>query len=145
VHVMAADSTRWVWDMKDVNSQQLIIDSSKQEQPASRPWLSPNGIHTVVPRQKHIVVWNMATNRAVTPSLRHEGPIKFAAFDREGCRLATTGPGLPVRVFDFGGALPTFPGREFTTLPRDRKGQSCQGFSPDGKRAVLRVWSEASQ
>src|SRR5262249_25605837 len=90
-------------------------------------------------------VWNMATNRAVTPSLRHEAPVKYAAFDQEGCRLATAGPGLPVRVFDFAGALPTFPGREFTTLPLDVKGQSCQGFSSDGKRAVLRVWPEASQ
>jgi WD40 repeat protein/tetratricopeptide (TPR) repeat protein/tRNA A-37 threonylcarbamoyl transferase component Bud32 len=145
IDVMAADSTRWVWDIREAKNQDRVVDATRPMQRASSPWLSPNGIHTAVPRQKHVVVWNMATNRAVTPSLRHEGPVKYAAFDQEGCRLATTGPRLPVRVFDFGGALPTFPGREFTTLPLDRRGQSCEGFSPDGKRAVQRVWPEASQ
>jgi WD40 repeat protein len=145
VHVLAANSTRWVWDMMDVDSGRLAVDPTRPEQPASLPWLGPDGIHTAVPHQRHVVVWNLATNRAATPLLRHEGPVEYAAFDREGCRLATAGRGLPVRVFDFGGALPTFPGREFTLLPRDDKRPSCEGFSPDGKRAVLRVWPEASQ
>jgi WD40 repeat protein len=145
LYVMAADSSRWVWDMKQPECPPSEGVTSRQEQEASGPWLSGNGIHTVVARQKHVLVWNMARNRPLTPLLRHEEAVKFAAFDAEGRRLATTGPGLPVRVFDFGGALPTFPGREYTSLPRDRKGQSYAGFRSDGKRAVLRVWPEASQ
>jgi WD40 repeat protein/tetratricopeptide (TPR) repeat protein len=143
VDVMAADSTRWVWDRKVAESREHVVDSTKPVQPASPVWLSPNGIHTAVLRQKHVVVWNMATNSAVTPLLRHEAPVKVAAFDQEGCRLATAGPGLPVRVFDFGGALPTLPGRE--VIPLMRGGDSAHGFSPDGKRAVIRVWPGASQ
>jgi WD40 repeat protein/tetratricopeptide (TPR) repeat protein len=145
VHILTADSTRWVWDMKETQLQVAEVDLTRPEQPASGPWLSPDGILTAVPQQKHVVVWNLATNRPATPLLRHEGPVTFAAFDAEGCRLATAAHALPVRVFDLGGALPTFPGREFTPMPRDTKGQSVQGFSPDGKRALLRVWPEASQ
>jgi len=150
LHLMAADSTRWVWDMKETECERHILVSAERGQPASPPWLSPNGIHTAVsgehvPGRDHVFVWNMATNSAATPMLRHEGPVQYLAFHSEGFRLATAGPGLPVRVFDFGGALPTFPGREFTTLPRDVKGQSSSEFSPDGKRAILRVWPEASQ
>jgi WD40 repeat protein/tetratricopeptide (TPR) repeat protein len=149
VHIVGADSTRWAWDRKENEIQDYVIDSTKPEQPASGPWLSPNGIHTAVARHtsvgrhSHVIVWNLVTNRAVTPLLRHEAPVKSAAFDREGCRLATAGPGLPVRVFDFGGGLPTFPGREFTAWPDN--GQSWSGFSPDGKRAVLRALPGATQ
>jgi WD40 repeat protein/tetratricopeptide (TPR) repeat protein len=80
--------------------------------------------------------------------------VTLAVFDSDGCRLATTGHGMPVRVFDIGGLPPTLLGREYASAeawsnpgadPYRMNGQSMEGISADGKRALLRVWPGASQ
>jgi WD40 repeat protein/tRNA A-37 threonylcarbamoyl transferase component Bud32/Tfp pilus assembly protein PilF len=143
---MDIDSTRWTWQLDHPQQYALTASPHAPKQQFNRvPWISPNGIHTAVALDKHVALWNLATRQPLGPLLRHEDAVRIAVFDRDGTRLATTGKGMPVRVFDIGGTVPSIPGREFLAMSQWDKGQTAETMTEDGKRALFRVWPEASQ
>ena len=105
---------------------------------------SPEGTRVLAAGERHAVVLDAATGRALTPPLRHEDRLYAAVFAPDGRRVVTAGADDAARIWDAAS------GEELARLTHAGSVYAA-AFGPDGRGVVTagedktaRVWDAAT-
>lgn len=95
---LGQDRTVQFWDSRTGHRRPALLELAS---PAQQLAFSPDGRHLLVAGPDQAQVWSAVQPVALTPPLRHAGPLREAWFSPEGARIATAGADGLARLIEW--------------------------------------------